>query len=1042
MPGKVLTNKKEMKMKNKFFLQLVAFILFCSMGFVAGATAQNNSSVPAFRKDMENHWVDSVFSSLTPNERIAQLIFVPAYSNCDIAHEEVIIDLIRKYKIGGLIFFKGTPKRQAVLTNYYQSQSKVPLMIAMDAEWGLHMRLSNTIHFPYQMALGAISNDSLIYQMGLEIGKELKRVGVQMNLAPVVDINNNPNNPVINFRSFGMDKKQVAAKGIAYMKGLQDEGILATAKHFPGHGDTNKDSHKTLPVVPYSRTRLDTLELFPFRQMVHAGVSAVMTAHLYVPALDPTPHLASSLSKPIVTGVLKDSLGFKGLVITDALNMKGVTKYFPPGKVEVKALEAGNDILDFVQNVPLAIKDIRKAISKGVISWNEINRHCKKILAAKYWAGLAHWNPVDTCHLIRDLNPPSARVLNRKLIRASLTVLRDNNGVLPIKDLAHQRIAVVAIGSSSPIPFQKMLANYTRTTNFFWNDDTLRGPDISGYPPRTHSDLIYHRELIKWLETVHKPEGRGVSDSLLLKLLHPYNLIIVGITHMSQYPQRNFGITPRMLDFLHKLMASHKTIVTVFGNPFSLNKMPGIEKADGLVLTYEDTPLFQNLSAQLIFGAFGSHGTLPVRLNHFPINYGIFTPSLSRLAYGLPEEQGMNSAYLDRKIDSIAQEGVDSMAYPGCEVLVARNGMVVFHKTYGYHTYYKREKVNDNDLFDFASVTKVTAALPAIMKLYDENKIKLDVPFYTYWHAFKHSNKKDITFREVLAHQAGLQAWIPYWKKAVKPNGKFKRRIFRCDSSARFDVPVIQGLYMNRNYRKTMYREIKKSPVSPIKKYLYSGLGFYLIPQMVKNMTGEDFESFLKKTFYHPLGAYTLTFNAHKYFPLKDIMPEEIDTFFRKKAIHGYVHDEGAAMMGGISGNAGLFGTANDLAKLTEMYLQMGYFGGKQFISDTTMKEFTRVQYPKNGNRRGLGFDKPLLGNDTLPQNKAYPAKSSSPASFGHSGYTGTFFWADPKEKLLYIFLSNRVYPTRYDHEIYKLNIRTNIQQVLYDAIEKNKNKR
>ena len=643
------------------YLQLTVACLLLWMAGITTATAQKESSTPAFRKDLKTHWVDSVFNSLNSNEKIAQLIFVAAYSNRGISHEVAITDLIRKYKIGGLIFFQGTPQKQAMLTNFYQSQSKVPLMIAMDAEWGLAMRLKHTIHFPYQMALGAIGNDSLIYQMGREIGRELKRTGVQMNLAPVVDINNNPNNPVINFRSFGMDKKKVADKGIAYMKGMQDEGVLATAKHFPGHGDTGKDSHKTLPVVPFSRERLDTFELYPFQQMIKAGVSTVMTAHLYVPALDSTPHLASSLSKPIVTGILKDSLGFKGLIISDALNMKGVTKYFPPGVVEVKALVAGNDILEFVQDVPLAIKKIRKAVAKGLISWNEINQHCKKVLAAKYWVGLNHWQPVDTINLIHDLNLPLAKILNRKLIRASLTVLSDSNDIIPVQNLDQQRIATLAIGSKTEIPFQKMLANYTRTTNFFW----------------IQSDTV-------------------VSDSLLLAWLKPYNLVIVGLTNLSQYPGKNFGITPEIMDFLQRLMAFHKTIITVFGNPFSLNKMPGIEKATGLVLTYEDSPLFQNLAVQLIFGAFGSRGTLPVRLDHFPINHGIFTPSLSRLSYTIPEEEGMNSVYLNKMVESIAQAVIKAKAYPGSEVLVVRNGAVVFHKSYGYHTYYDREKDENN----------------------------------------------------------------------------------------------------------------------------------------------------------------------------------------------------------------------------------------------------------------------------------------------------------------------------------------------------------
>ena len=982
---------------------ITGLLLLLGMAGFSQTQTADTTSVPVFQKALATHWVDSVFNTLDKNQRIAQLIFVAAYSNRGIAHETEITDLIRKYGIGGLIFFQGTPHKQVMLTNFYQSQSKVPLMIAIDGEWGLAMRLKHTIHFPYQMALGAVSDNRLIYEMGREVGRELKRIGVQMNLAPVVDINNNPDNPVINYRSFGMDKKAVAAKGIAYMKGMQDEGILATAKHFPGHGDVNSDSHKTLPVVPFSRQRLDTLELYPFQQMINAGVGAVMSAHLYVPALDATPHLPSSLSKKIVTGVLKDSLGFKGLVISDAMNMKGVTKYFPAGEADAKGMIAGNDILEFVQNVPLAIKMIRKAIDKKEITWSDINHRVKKVLAAKYWAGLNHWKPIDTTNLLNDLNPPSAKILNRKLIRASLTVLRNEDSILPVKNLDKQRIAALAIGSGKQTEFQKMLAKYTRTTDFFWtkNDST--------------------------------------PDSVWQARLKNYNLVIIGITHMSQYPQRHFGITPQMLAFLQKVMASHRTIVTVFGNPFSLNKMPGIEKAQGLILTYEDSPLFQNLAAQLVFGAFGAQGTLPVRLDKFPLHFGIKFPSLGRLAYTLPEEEGMNSAYLNKTIDSIAQAGIAQKAYPGCEVLVARNGAVVFHKAYGYHTYYKRVKTDKNDLFDFASLTKVTAATLAVMKLYDEGKLKLDVPFSDYWPEWKHSNKSQLTLREILAHQAGLKPWIPYYKYTKKKDGQFKRRIFRRDSSARFDVPVSPYLYLNKNYRKTMYKEIKKSPVSPVKKYRYSGLFFYIVPQLVKNMTGIDFETFLKSNFYHPLGAYNLTFNAYRHYPLQDIVPTEIDRFFRDWAIHGYVHDEGAAMMGGVSGNAGLFGTANDLAKLAQMYLQMGFFAGKQYISDTTMKEFTRCQYPDNGNRRGLGFDKPLLGNDTLPEAKAYPAKSASPQSFGHSGFTGTFMWIDPKEQLVYIFFSNRVYPTRTDHMIYKLNIRTSIQQALYDAIKMEK---
>lgn len=987
-------------MNRKIIISLFVFSFLLSFDN-SRAFAQRPKNYPVFQRDVNNHWVDSVFRKMTPEERIGQLVFVAAYSNRGPKQIMHITDLIRKYKIGGLIFFQGTPDKQAVLENFYQSQSKVPLIIAMDAEWGLHMRLKHTIHFPYQMALGAMKSDTLVYQMGKEIGRELRRLGVQMNLAPVVDINSNPKNPVIGFRSFGSNKIDVAEKGIAYMKGLQASGVIATAKHFPGHGDTFKDSHKTLPVVPYSIQRLDTLELYPFRKLIDAGVGAVMTAHLYVPALDPTPHLASSLSRRVVTGLLKKKLGFRGLIITDALNMKGVTKYFPPGKLEVKAIQAGNDILEFTENVPLTIHSIKKALAEGKISWRQINKSCKKVLAAKYWAGLDHYQPVDTTHLVADLNTPEAEVLRRKLLQSALTVLQNKNNVIPVNLSKYPHIASLAIGDSTLTPFQNMLDNYTHMDNYFW----------------VKSDAL--------------------KDSVLISRLSKYNLVIVGLDEKSPFPTRNFGLSPEMVKFFHDLMQNHNNLVAVLGNPYSLNELTDIKNANGLLVTYRDGKLAQELAAQMIFGAIGAHGKLSVRLHQFPLYAGVSTPSIGRLAYTIPEAEGVNSAYLDHKIDSIVQSGLNAKAFPGCEILVARNGAVIFDKAFGYHTYNHRIKVEKGDLYDLASLTKVSASLPAIMKLYDQKKISLDAPFYKYWHAFKHSNKKHITLREILAHQAGLEAYIPFWKKTIRQNGKFKRRIFRSDSSAKFDLAVDRGIYMNRNYVKKMYREIKRSPVQKNPKYLYSGLGFMLFPKMIGKMTGVNFQTYLKKNFYQPLGASSLTYTPYRYYPMSRVAPAEVDTFFRKEPVHGYVDDEDAAMFGGISGNAGLYGDANDLAKLCQMYLNMGYYGGKQYIADSTMKEFTSVQYPANDNRRGLGFDKPLLGNDTLTEVESYPTLGASPASFGHSGYTGTFFWADPKDDVLYIFLSNRTYPSRANEKIVQMNIRTNILQAVYDAIDR-----
>ncbi len=952
-----------------------------------------------FTLETENPWVDSVFATLSKDEQIAQLLYVAAYSNQTVEHEVEITDLIRKYRIGGLIFFQGDPKSQAELTNFYQSQSKVPLMIAMDGEWGLGMRLDKTIDFPYQMTLGALTDDALIYEMGKEVARQFKRLGVHMNLAPVVDVNNNPSNPVINYRSFGADKKNVARKGIRYMKGMQDHGTLACAKHFPGHGDTGTDSHLALPVINHDRNRLDSIELYPFREMINAGVAAVMTAHLSIPALDDTPNLPSTLSAPIVTKLLQKELGFEGLVVTDALNMKGVTNFFPPGEVDARALIAGNDVLEFTEDVPKAIEEIKKAANQGLLSWDIIEKRCRRVLAAKQWAGLDHFQPVEVENIVKDLTPPEAYVLKRKLYASALTLLLNEDTILPVKNLGSTRIATLGLQANDPSSFQKMLGKYSQMDHYVWNPDN---PD---------------------------------ADSVFVNLME-YDLVIAGITNLDQRPYKNFGIHPRLPEALARLKEFPDVVLVVFGNPYALDKLPGIEEFKALVMAYQDNKTVKQLAAQMIFGALGAKGTLPVHVNkYFNLGQGIQTDAINRLGYSLPESVGLDGVFLEKKIDSIARSGIRAGAFPGCQVLIARDGSVVFHKTYGYHTYEKRNEVKKNDLYDFASVTKITGALPALMHLHDLGKFELDVPFSTYWPDFKRSNKSDLTVREILAHQSGMKAWIPYWKNTVKKNGRFKARTFKKDSSSAYTVPVIEDLFLHKKYRKRIYKAIRKSEVSEEKVYLYSGLSFYLYPQIIETITGEDYETYVKNNVYRPLGAYTLTYNPYRSYPVQRIIPTETDNFFRMKQILGYVHDEGAAMMGGVSGNAGLFGTANDLAKLMQMYMRMGSFGGEQLVSTSTLKEFTSYQYPDNDNRRGLGFDKPKIGNKNLPEEELYPARSASEESFGHSGFTGTFTWADPEEQLVYLFLSNRVYPTRENRKIYDMNIQISIQEAIYQAI-------
>ncbi|MEA1898024.1 MAG: glycoside hydrolase family 3 N-terminal domain-containing protein, partial [Bacteroidota bacterium] len=578
--------------------------------------AQNDSVHSVFLLDVKHEWVDSMLQNLSLEEQIAQLIFVEAYSNRDISHETQIIDLVRKYKIGGLVFFQGNPEKQASLTNFYQSQSKVPLMIAIDADWGLGMRLEKTIEFPFPMTLGAISRDELIYETGKEIGRELRSLGVHLCLAPVLDINNNPDNPVINYRSFGMDKSRVAEKGIMFIQGIQSRHVIACAKHFPGHGDTNIDSHFALPVLQHNLARLDSLELYPFRKAIEKGVGAIMVAHLSIPSIEPTENLASSLSVPVVSGLLKDKMGFKGLVVTDALNMKGVSDYFPPGVVDAKALIAGNDILLNSENVPGAIEEIKKAISQGQISKEEIEYRCRKVLAAKVWTGANKHNEIKIEGLLTYLNTSNARVLKRELVRESITLLKNNSEIIPIRKLEEHKIASLAIGPSNNTSFQNVLDQYTKIDHFSWN-----------------------------------PENENLS--VILEKLKGYNLVIAGITGLGQRPCKNFGVSTKLEEGVREIITSGNTIISVFGNPFALSKLPGIENAEGLILTYQDNALAHEMAAQLIFGAFGAKGILPVSVNsYFKMGDGLQTAGISRLSFALPEEVGLDSKILHEKIDS------------------------------------------------------------------------------------------------------------------------------------------------------------------------------------------------------------------------------------------------------------------------------------------------------------------------------------------------------------------------------------------------------
>jgi len=968
-------------------------------GLISVTELKSQPSDPPFMKYLNHPWVDSVMKTLSVEQQIAQCIWIAGYSNKDVSHEVEMSDIIRKYGIGGIVFFQGTAAKQAELTNYYQKISKVPLLISLDAEWGIGMRLENVEKFPYQMTLGAIKNDSLIYEFGKAVASQFKRMGMHINLAPVADININPQNPVINYRSFGEEREKVAVKSSMFMLGMQDNGILATGKHFPGHGDTNVDSHLDLPLITHSKQRLDSIEIYPFRKLISEGIGSIMTAHLNLESLDTTTNLPSTLSSVIIKELLKNELGFKGLVITDAMNMKGVTKYYKTGEADAKALEAGNDVVEFVTDVEASINEIKSYITSKKITNEDINLKCRKILALKYWAGLSIMEPINIENIEKELSPVTNKALIRELYAHALTVLNNEQSILPVKNLQDIKIATVGINRSSLTIFQHRIEKYCPADHYFLN------------PADT------------------------AACSFLLKKLTDYDLVIAGVFGLDQRPNNGFGITSGLIEFLDKLSEGNKTIISWFGNPYAINKIKSLQNADGLILTYQDNDYTEDLSAQLIFGGIGARGALPVSINEYwQEGFGIITPGNIRLQYGIPESVSISSEILSRKIDSIVNIGLTVKAFPGCEVMVARKGVVILQKTYGYQTYDNRIALLDEDLFDLASVTKISAALPGLMLLDTEEKFSPDETLENYLPDFKHSNKKNIILRDMLTHQAGLTAWIPFWKEAVRKNGKFKKSVFNSEYSEKYPIEVAQGIYINRNYRKKIFNEIKKSPVGE-KKYLYSDLTFIIAPDIIEKLSGKKWYDFVTDNIYHKIGAYDLCFNPYLNYPISRVVPTEYDSLFRKQLLHGTVHDEGAAMLGGFSGHAGLFSTANDLMKLMELYRRMGEYGGEQLIGRDVLEEYTGVQFPENNNRRGLGFDKPLLNNSELDRKNAYPCPGASPSSFGHSGYTGTFVWVDPEYEVSYIFLCNRVYPSRDNNLISDLNIRTEVLQAIYDSI-------
>jgi beta-glucosidase-like glycosyl hydrolase/CubicO group peptidase (beta-lactamase class C family) len=983
----------------KPFFQILASLLMVIMpgSAIAQANLFKRYEDPPFVAT-EIGWVDSVFNAMSLEERIGQLFMVAAYSDRDATHEAALVDLIENQHIGGLIFFQGGPSRQAAMTERLQAVSKVPLMLGMDAEWGLAMRLDSTIHFPYQMTLGAIRNDTMVYEMGKEIGRELKRLGVHVNFAPVVDVNNNPANPVINYRSFGENPVNVARKGTAYMKGLQAVGVMANAKHFPGHGDTDTDSHKDLPIITHGRERLDSIELYPFRQLTNRGLASMMVAHLYIPELDSTEHLASTLSPRIVTDLLKEELGFRGLVFTDALNMKGVAKYWKPGEVDLKALLAGNDVLLFPEDVPVATEIIKQAIEEGTLDEQTVNLKCHRILKAKSWAGLSKRKPIIEHRLYENLNSAGAQRLNEILYERALTLLKNEGAILPLREAQSDSTAYLAIGAFLDDPFHLGLKT---------------------------------RGIKKAVSCVSAPNS--TKSNQVIKALKNYRTVVIGLDGMNRDPKQNFGLSPEAVSLIEELSAAHEVILTVFGNPYALAAIQNISSIEGLIIAYEGVETTRKKMAQALFGELDLDGRVPVSIGgHFKEGEGLVYRS-GRLRNSIPEEIGLSSSDF-LAIDSIALNGVEKGAYPGCVVLVAKEGKVLYERSFGYHTYQQKRATQNDDIFDLASITKMAATGAAIMKLVEEGAIDINGTLGDHLSIISDTSAyKDLLLRDVLTHQAGLIPWIPFYNSTMK-DGKANPKIYRTKKSKTFNVEVARDLYMDSTQKDSLLIRILSTPLRTKRDYKYSDLGYYLMKAIIEEKTGMSLDAYVAHQFYRPMGLSSMDYLPLKHHDKDQIVPTEYDMYYRMQLLRGYVHDMGAAMQGGVGGHAGLFSDASDLAALMQMFLNKGVYGHQRLLDADIITEFTKCQFctgNKDENRRGVVFDKPNRHGDAGPT-----CDCVSYESFGHSGFTGTLSWADPAEDLVYIFLSNRIYPSMDNRKLIKMSIRTEIMEVIYRALD------
>lgn len=996
----------------------IATLLFLIAAGTVSSPAQNATTVEpllvykALQDKDCRHWVDSVMDKLSFKEKVGQL-FIYTIAPVDTKRNlELLREVIDTYKVGGLLFSGGKMQNQVELTNRAQRQAKVPLMITFDGEWGLAMRLRGMPVFPRNMVLGCIRDNKLLYEYGREVARQCRQIGVQVNFAPVADVNINPENPVINTRSFGEDPIQVADKVIAYASGLESGGVLSVCKHFPGHGDTDVDSHKALPVLPFTRERLDSVELYPFKEAIRAGLGGMMVGHLQVPVIEPIGGLPSSLSRNVVYDLLTDELAFKGLIFTDALAMKGVAGN---GNVSLQALKAGNDMVLSPRNLKEEIPAVLEAIEKGELTREDIESKCRKVLTYKYVLGLKKKSYVQLSGLEQRINSPQTRDLVRRLNLAAITVLNNKNHILPLHTDKEQTIALLEVGDPGETDaLAKQLSRYTSLARF-----SLRANQT-------------------------EEENQRLRDSL-----STYKRIIVAVSEQRLAPYQ---------PFFAKFVPESPAIYLFFTpGKMMLQIQRAVAHASAVVLGHSYSSDVQRQVADVLFAKASADGQLSASLGElFPTGAGVTITPKTPLHF-VPEEYGLSSAHLKR-IDSIALDGIRQGAYPGCQVVVLKNGHIMFDKAFGTYTGKGSPRVESTNIYDLASLSKTTGTLLAIMKLYDKGRFNLTDKISDHLPFLQRTDKKDITIQEILYHQSGLPSWIPFYQEAIdkdsydgrlfsagkdvhhpvqigtttwaNPKFKFKSEYISPVKTGDYTVQICDSLWLNRSFRKVIEEKIAEAPLKQ-KRYVYSDVGFILLGMLVEQLAGMPMEAYLQREFYEPMGLEHTGYLPLRRFAKSEIVPSNKDRFLRKETLLGFVHDEASAFFGGLAGNAGLFSTARDVARVYQMLLNGGEIDGQRYLSKETCQLFTTET--SKISRRGLGFDKP----DADDSKKGNCAPAAPAEVYGHTGFTGTCAWVDPVNELVYVFLSNRIYPDVTNRKLNQLHIRERIQGAIYDAMKK-----